>query len=238
MLVDINLLPEKEKERSSLLYAALAVLLVALLFWLIFFLLTRSVTQDTERLQEQIVRLEVTQSELSARLNHSETTESFTELEKSVQWAEEYRYATAPLLEDLVTQLPKRGFFRSFAFSSPHQATVEVQFDDKIEAAYYLTRMLASDSIETASVESIEAEQLETEEEKVDIGLPRYIATYTIFFVDPRATLDGVAPATPEDEEETEADDSNNEDVEPADDENEADEPSATEEEESDEESN
>ncbi len=36
MLVDINLLPEKEKERSMLLMAALAILGAAVLFWLFY----------------------------------------------------------------------------------------------------------------------------------------------------------------------------------------------------------
>ena len=231
MLVDINLLPEKEKERSGLLYAALAVLLAALLFWLIFFILTKNVDQDTERLQEQLMRLEVTQSELSSRLNRSETAQLYNQLEDSVNWVENYRYETAPLLEELVAQLPRRGYFLSFGFSAPHQATVEVQFDDKTEAAYYLARMLSSDIVETASIESIETEDLDTEEGETKTWLPRYIATYTIFFVDPRGTLDGVPPPTPDDE-------NASSDTEENPSENEADTPTAPEEEGSDEESN
>ena len=235
MLVDINLLPEKERERSVFLYAALAILAAALLFWLIFFLLTRSVDQDTERLEEQLLRLELTQSELTARLNRSETAQSYKQLEASVNWVEGYRYLTAPLLEDLVALLPKRGYFISFGFTAPHQATVEVQFDDKTEAAYYLTRMLSSENVETASIESIETEDLDTEEEETTNWLPRYIATYTIFFVDPRNTLDGVPPAAPVDEEENAS--STTETI-PDADENQTDEPTEPEEEGSDEESN
>ncbi|WP_432355779.1 hypothetical protein [Sporosarcina sp. A2] len=198
MLVDINLLPEKEKERSSFLYVALAVLGAALLFWLIFFLLTRSVTLDTERLEDQQMKLQVTQSELTARLNRSETAQSHDQLATSVQWAEDYRYETTPLLEDLVSLLPRRGFFRTFAFATPHQATIEVQFDDKMEAAYYLTRMLSSEYVETASIESVETEDIEEEENTAKYWLPRYVATYTIFFTDGRQVLDGEAPPVPE----------------------------------------
>ncbi len=197
MLVDINLLPEKEKERSSLLYVALAVIGAALLFWLIFFLVTKSIATDTERLDNQQINLQVTQSELSNRLNRSETSQSHDQLATSVQWAEDYRYETSPLLEDLVALLPRRGFFRTFAFAAPHQATVEIQFDDKTEAAYYLTRMLSSEYIETASIESIETEKIEEEEGVVTDWLPRYIATYTIFFTDGRQMIDGAAPPVP-----------------------------------------
>ncbi len=203
MLVDINLLPEKEKERSVLLYVALGFLGAALLFWLIFFLLTRSVDADSERLDNQLVKLQVTQSELTGRLNRSDTAQSHDQLAASVQWVETYRYETAPLLEDLVAQLPKRGFFRSFAFAAPHQATVEVQFDDKTEAAYYLTRMLSSEFVETASISSIEAEEIDQEEGVDSNWLPRYLATYTIYFTDGRQMIDGAVPPVPTDSEET-----------------------------------
>ncbi|MGG0644515.1 hypothetical protein ABE021_11300 [Sporosarcina gallistercoris] len=198
MLVDINLLPEKEKERSGLLYAALAFIGAALLFWLIFFFLTRSMTSDTERLDNQLVKLQETQSELSGQLDRSDTAQSHDQLAASVKWVEDYRYETAPLLEDLVAQLPRRGFFRSLAFAAPHQATVEIQFDDKTEAAYYLTRIMSSDLVETASIESIEAEEIDQEEGVVSNWLPRYLATYTIFFTDGRQVIDGAAPPLPE----------------------------------------
>ncbi|MBD7908388.1 hypothetical protein [Sporosarcina gallistercoris] len=210
MLVDINLLPEKEKERSGLLYVALAFIGAALLFWLIFFLLTRSVVSDTERLDNQLMTLQVTQSELTGRLDRSDTAQSLDQLAASVQWVEDYRYETAPLLEDLVAQLPRRGFFRSFAFAAPHQATVEIQFDDKTEAAYFLTRMLSSELVESASIESIEAEEIDQEEGVVSNWLPRYLATYTIFFTDGRQVIDGAAPPLPEDTVE------NNESTEPS----------------------
>lgn len=217
MLVDINLLPEKEKERSILLYVALTVLGAALLFWLVFFILTRSTTADTERLDGQLANLQVTQAELTERLNRSDTAQVYDQLATSVQWAETYRYETAPLIDDLVSQLPHRGFFRSFAFAAPHQATVEIQFDDKTEAAYYLTRISASEFIETASIESITAEDIdeetgsdstETQKKAAANLLPRYLATYTIFFTDNRLTVDGAAPALPEDstDEETASD--------------------------------
>lgn len=205
MLVDINLLPEKERERSVFLVAALGVISAALLVWLVLFLLARSLTDDTERLDDQLINLQATQAELSARLNRSDTAQAHDELAASVQWAENYRYETAPLLEDLTAQLPRRGFFRSFAFAAPHQATVEVQFDDKTEAAYYLTRIQASEAIQTASLESVETEEIEDTADTTDGGtavirrfLPRYIAVYTVFFNDPRGTLDGAAPAVPE----------------------------------------
>lgn len=42
MLVDINLLPEKERERSTLLLAALAILGVAVLFWAVLFFISNA----------------------------------------------------------------------------------------------------------------------------------------------------------------------------------------------------
>ena len=54
MLVDINLLPEKEKERSTLLVAALAILGAAVLLWVALFVLSNSLSQETVTLEQQV----------------------------------------------------------------------------------------------------------------------------------------------------------------------------------------
>lgn len=109
------------------------------------------------------------------------------QLEFTVQWAEKVQFDTVPLLQDMISALPERGFFRSFEFLSPNLATVVVQFDDKPEASHYYSRLAASESIEHVALESVTAETMD--EEAFDVThdvMPRYLATYSVTFVDQR----------------------------------------------------
>ena len=80
-------------------------------------------------------------------------------LAATVEWAEANRFDTLPLLREMIALLPERGFFVSFEFTAPHESTVIVQFDDKSDAAYYLTRIKSSTVVSTATIESLVAEQ-------------------------------------------------------------------------------
>ena len=56
MLVDINLLPEKETERSRLLIAALAILGAAVLVWLVVLMLSNNLEKETQSLKISLFR--------------------------------------------------------------------------------------------------------------------------------------------------------------------------------------
>ncbi|MBD7983029.1 fimbrial assembly protein [Sporosarcina sp. Sa2YVA2] len=184
MLVDINLLPEKERERSTLLIAALAILSVAILFWAVLFLYSNHLTKKTVHLETQVASLHVSQEALREELQPTTTSSELQQLEATVEWAQSYRYETLPLLQELIALLPNRGFFVSFEFAAPHSAQVTVQFDEKKDAAHYLTRMKSSPFVTAATIESIVAEQLDDEQgEQV---LPRFEAVYQVEFLDER----------------------------------------------------
>ena len=187
MLVDINLLPEKERERSTLLIAALAILGVAILFWAVLFLYSNQLTKKTLQLETQTAAIHMSQEGIREELAPTTTSSELQQLGKTVQWAESYRYETLPLLRELIALLPNRGFFISFDFSAPHEAQVTVQFDEKKDAAHYLTRMNASPFVTAATVESIVA--VELDEEEGEQILPRFEAVYQVNFVDERNSV-------------------------------------------------
>ncbi|BAQ11584.1 fimbrial assembly protein [Bacillus sp. OxB-1] len=193
MLVDINLLPEKERERSTLLLAALAILGVAVLFWGVLFFLSNKLEDETADLLLQQTALQEEQQAVRDLLPSSENLDARKQLAYTVEWAESFRYETVPLLKDLIQALPERGFFRSFEFTAPNLATVVVQFDDKPEAAHYYARLASSEYIEGLVLESVTTETVTEEESDVthDV-MPRYLATYVISFIDER----GVSPAS------------------------------------------
>ena len=100
MLVDINLLPVKEKERSRLLIAALTILSAAVLLWLVLLTLSNNFTKETEILEGQLVSLQASQEEIRSELQQSESGDEKKLLASTVGWAEEYQFDTVPLLRE------------------------------------------------------------------------------------------------------------------------------------------
>ncbi|WP_432358384.1 PilN domain-containing protein [Sporosarcina sp. UB5] len=186
MLVDINLLPEKERERSTLLIAALVILSAAILFWASLFMLSLSLKKETVHVEGQIAALHASQEAIRENIKLSTHADDREKLASTVEWAEAYRFNTLPLLRDLVALLPERGFFVSFEFTAPHESTVVVQFDHQSEAAYYLTRVKSSGIVSAATLQSVVAHRLD--DESVD-ALPRFEASYSITYVDERSAV-------------------------------------------------
>lgn len=193
MLVDINLLPQKERDRPAFLIAALSILLLGLLVWAGLFFMAKSETSEQAVLAAQSAELAVQQAELRAQLDATAGMNEEQQLQATVDWAESYQYDTIPLLEELAALLPARGFFDQIAFSEPNTATLVVQFDATRDAAYYLAQLKGSELLDFASLDNVSSEEItltEEEQEAADeeeaIITPRYLATYTLVFVDDR----------------------------------------------------
>ncbi|WP_301108359.1 hypothetical protein [Sporosarcina sp.] len=185
MLVDINLLPEKIKERSTFLWIAIVILLAAIVSWAILFWLAQKNEGEAHGLQQQTFEIQKQEEAITSQLRPSQFGQEKASLKTTVEWLEGYHYKTVPLIQDLVQALPERGFFLEFTFTAPNEATFDVQFDDMVEAAHYLTRMKASSLVHAATFEQVETEELD--EENLDANvLPRYVARYFVQFLDER----------------------------------------------------
>ncbi|WP_203339773.1 PilN domain-containing protein [Planococcus beijingensis] len=201
MLVDINLLPQKERDRPAFLIAAISILLLAVIIWGVLAFLAGSHEDEQAVLASQSVQVAAEQKAIRAQLEAAQGMNEEQQLKATVDWAESYQFDTVPLLEELVSILPARGFFESFSYTGLDQAILSVQFDTAREAAYYLAQLKASELIETATLDSVaqnELDSAETEEgvvvEKAVIQeTPRYIATYTLVFIDERIPTDDTA---------------------------------------------
>lgn len=210
MLVDINLLPEKEKERSTLLFVSLIIIGVAVLIWGGSLLLSKNLAKQTTNLEQHIITLQETQEGIRSEIRTMESAESNRQLTATVEWAENYRFYTVPLLKELIALLPDRGFFDGFQFTSPNFVTVQVQFDGKSDAAYYDTRLKASPFVSNVFLESVVYEDFSEEDTSELINVvPRYIATYLIEFEDERADVEGAIETTEEPESVEEGDEAN-----------------------------
>ena len=201
MLVDINLLPQKERDRPAFIIAAISILVLAIIIWAVLFFLAQRNDNAQEELAAQSAELALQQAELRTQLEQTVGLNEEQQLQVTVDWAESYQYDTVPLLDELVAILPDRGFFHELQYIGPNTAILDVQFDNTRDAAYYLTQLKASALLASATLDLVEFQSLtETEEEIIEeseIEIPRYIATYSLIFVDERLPAEG-SVETPE----------------------------------------
>ncbi|EIM07952.1 fimbrial assembly family protein [Planococcus antarcticus DSM 14505] len=203
MLVDINLLPQKERERPVILFAAIGILLVAVFIWAIFFFMAQSQNSQQTTADAEYTQVAAQSAAIRTQLEASIGLNDEQQLQATVDWAEGYQFDTVPLVGDLVSRLPERGFFDSFSFVKPNLATLTIQFDTSREAAYYLAQLKASEFLESAKLDSVTNEELELMEEEGTstsnieeiIENPRYLATYSLVYVDERLPAEGTVNA-------------------------------------------
>lgn len=196
MLININLLPQKEQDRPfHLIIAGVIVLLAALFTALLFFMAQAEETTQAQLIAES-AQLTAEQEAIRQQIGASEGMNEEQQLKETVTWAEGYQFDTLPLLAELVSELPERGFFNNFTFLGPNTATLELQFDTSREAAYYLTQLKSVETIASVTLDSVTNQELILTEdellkdEETLVMSPRYLATYSLIFVDDRIPVE------------------------------------------------
>ncbi|WP_100331728.1 hypothetical protein [Bacillus xiapuensis] len=187
MLIDINLLPEKEKKRFPVLYA---VLLAALLLAFLVggYLLLQMKKNELSLVESRLQSASQLRETLEMSRNEPDGDEErLQQLKQAIAWAEQKKEPLAPVLKHLIERLPERGFFQTLDYSSTEKMTLTVQFDSARQAAYYLNDLKASDWVASAEMVSMKTSIEEEEEEAKKIAqkwniLPRYVAEYDIVF--------------------------------------------------------
>ncbi|KOF11790.1 fimbrial assembly protein [Planococcus glaciei] len=211
MLVDINLLPQKERDRPAFLIAAISILLLAVILWAVFALMANANENEQAKIAAQSVQVAAEQAAIREQLAAKQGMNEEQQLKATVDWAESYQFDTLPLLNDLALRLPQRGFFDSFSYTGLDEAVLTVQFDTAREAAFYLAQLKTSELLKAATLDSVVKEDLNgettttgeqavtvVEDDDVVIENPRYLATYTLNFVDdriPAEVVEGELPA-------------------------------------------
>ena len=194
MLVDINLLPQKEQERPVMLFAILGVVTIAILIWLTFFMMAQSQKSSQAEAEAEKAQLALQSAEIQTQLDAAVGISDEQQLKMTVDWAEVYQFDTLPLLDDLVKRLPERGYLENFSYIEPNLATLNIQFDSSREAAYYLTQLKDSELITSVVLESVTNKELmevdeeagDTQSEEEVIETPRYVAIYSLAYQDER----------------------------------------------------
>ena len=206
MLVDLNLLGDKERDRPAFVVAAISLILLGLVTGLVFYFLGNTYSNKQQVLAAQSVEVVGQQAAIQEQMVTTAALSDTQKLQKTVEWAKTYQYDTVPIIKELTSLLPERGFFKSFLFTSPSEVVIDVQFDTSREAAFYLTQLKSSDMITTVVIDSLtfqplvevtsedsDTNGLSTLSEPLESIMPRYLASYTIVFLDTRMPADGTA---------------------------------------------
>jgi type IV pilus assembly protein PilN len=180
MLVDINLLPRKERKNLSIILMIVVVLFFSITASILFYLQYNHVQSNIQTLQTKLEQTKAEHLELKQNLSNYVESDALKELDQIIQWAEKDKIYTVPLLKKLTMLLPERGFITEFQYDNGN-ITVEVQFDTTREAAYYLKALTDDEFIENVTLLNVASSPLdEAQSEQIEQPLPRYIATYEI----------------------------------------------------------
>jgi type IV pilus assembly protein PilN len=179
-LIDINLLPQKETKRTTFTYSLVGAAGLFILLALFMILSWQNTIADTKKTDEKIEMTKQLIEVQQTKILGAEAVNSIGELNKAVQGMVDYPVKTVPLLNELISLLPERGFIQEFEYSDRTIINLTLQFDSSRESAFYLSRLKTVEWIKEAEILEITTEKVGgSEEEKI---LPRYSAMYTLHF--------------------------------------------------------
>lgn len=157
MLIEINLLPQKEAKSRSLLLLAIVSIVILLIGGFFAYWLNHSYKEKLTNLENQISTTEQLVINEQQKIVSYESSNSLLELENTVKWAKDYPLKTVPVLNKLTALLPERGFIQNFTYEESGVVKFSVQFEMSREAAYYLNSLLESDWVNEAKLNSLDA---------------------------------------------------------------------------------
>ncbi len=164
MLVEINLLPRKEPRKFGFLAALLIIAAIFLLIAALYFWQIHATNQQIQEINNQIALLDKGIETKTAQSKQNKPTNSADRLKKSIDWVEASRIKMVPILDELTSLLPDRGFILSYQSETNSQSVqLTVQFDTANDAAYYLNRLNKSNMVTEASISALNSNQVSTD---------------------------------------------------------------------------
>jgi Tfp pilus assembly protein PilN len=160
MLVEINLLPQKEPRKFNivLLSVLLAFIIIASAFYIWQIQSTKS---ELAILDKQILMTKETTAKQESNAVKNDAQMSISLLKGAVDWANTYPIQTIPIMQHLTSLLPERGFIQSFNYVEAGTVSLTVQFDSPREAAFFLDNLGASEWVGEPTLNTLVIEEQE-----------------------------------------------------------------------------
>lgn len=163
MLVEINLLPQKEPRKFNIVILVVLLVLIILVgafyFWQI-----QSTKSKIANLDKQITITKETAVKQGKNTEKNDSQMSISLLKDAVDWANTYPIQTIPIMQHLTSLLPERGFIQSFSYTEAGTVILTVQFDSAREAAYFLDNLGDSEWVGEPTLNSLTVEKQEEAE--------------------------------------------------------------------------
>lgn len=163
MLVEINLLPQKEPRKFNIVILivllALIILVGAFYFWQI-----QTTKSELRNLDNQISQTKEVVVKEGQNAETNESQMSISLLKGAVDWANSFPIQTIPIMQHLTSLLPERGFIQSFAYAEAGTVILTVQFDSPREAAYFLDNLGESEWVGEPTLNSLTMKETESAE--------------------------------------------------------------------------
>lgn len=177
MLVEINLLPKRERKSRLLplllIVAAVLLLVGATTFYFVIQHMEQQISQLKTEL-DQTKALRIAEEEKQKTKTNASVG---AQLQEAIQWAEQYPVHTVALLHELIERLPERGFLMSISYARDGAIQLTAQFDTTRESAAYLQALKDASFIANVKLTSLTATEGKTEEEGT---MPRYIGQFSV----------------------------------------------------------
>ncbi|MBV7505989.1 hypothetical protein KW850_12050 [Bacillus sp. sid0103] len=157
MLVEINLLPQKEPKKIGFIITLSCLVALLLIGGAYYLWQTNSFKSNIASLERQISMIKKIAEKENKSTETVEATSSVSQLKSAIEWANEYPIQTIPVMRHLTSLLPERGFIHSFVYTEAGTVSLTVQFDSAREAAYFLDNLNESKWFEEASLSSLSA---------------------------------------------------------------------------------
>ena len=155
MLVEINLLPQKEQKKLGFIIGLIILVVLFLLASIIYYVQIHSTKTSIGSVSNQITATQKLEAQLQKQQGTSASANSVTQLKTAIDWADKNRIETIPVMSHLTALLPERGFIQTFTYNESGTVTISVQFDTTAEAAGYLNSLNHSSWIDNASLTSL-----------------------------------------------------------------------------------
>lgn len=186
MLVEINLLPKKEHRKSSQLMITAIICMLIVIALSVIHLQSSSYENEMAVVDQKITTLQKLNNAQQEKLAEDHAGNSVIKLQEAVQWAEQYPVQTVPIMQNVISLLPERGFIESFEYSNVDSILVTIQYDAARDAAFYLSSLKQSEWVKEAELMNVVAAEIDEEtglnNDSEGKTLPRYSAAYKIVF--------------------------------------------------------
>lgn len=163
MLIEINLLPKKEKRSFFLLISSITVLVLGLLagIWLTIYLL--SMQDKIEYTNQEITMAQLLKTTLEQQLNQGSDYAAVQMYQDLVQQLEQQELPVTSFLKQLVSLLPQGAKYQSYVFNPDGTIHLSVNFSSMDEISNYLYQLSAYPLTQEVKLNSVNKTQTEGE---------------------------------------------------------------------------